>query len=688
MQRHLHLAVVSGLLAATVLPAVATAQSGPDWNSERALELVARARARRKLPQADTSLHNYSAHAEGFVYFYLDRDESDERTLVKTDQIALQMYWAQPNLTKQRIVGLRDRSRLPNRMYYHLDHLTVVQNGFGDVIRIGDGDEVMDVPHPAALGSDSVYDFRVADSLELRLPNAPAPIRVYELNVRPRNPDRSAMVGSIFVDRATADIVRMVFTFTPASYVDRRLDYIRISLDNGLWEGKYWLPNEQRLEIRRQVPELDFAVGAVILGRMRITGYAFNDSLPPSVFTGFPVDAVPHLQRENYPFEHDIYSDLDAAGLEPAPEMAELRAQAAELLRGKRLSGLPRLRLQLATASSALRYNRAEGVFLGGGATYSPQPGWRLDGTAGFAFGPEQPSAGLRLRRSTGGTGELSLAGYLNDTRDLGVTLPLAPALNTLSALLLGDDYLDPYRASGTRLAWQLPVPPGWHVELGASVERLRNASLAYEHPPFDDSASFRPVRPIDQGDQLVLDVRLQRSLPDARQLAWGGGVSLAGGAFDHRGFVRGVAELTLRLRNVSQSRSLRLHAQAGVASSDPPSQQLFLLGGAGTLPGHDYRSFAGTRFGLLQAEIAQQLLGPWVGLRLVGAAGTTGGLPATTERAWRDWDVRSTDGVKYSAGVGVSLLWDILRIDRVRGLDGGRWVFQLSASPDFAGIS
>ena len=34
-----------------------------------------------------------------------------------------------------------------------------------------------------------------------------------------------------------ADIVRMTFTFTPASYVDRRLDYINISLDNGLFAG-------------------------------------------------------------------------------------------------------------------------------------------------------------------------------------------------------------------------------------------------------------------------------------------------------------------------------------------------------------------------------------------------------------------------------------------------------------------
>jgi hypothetical protein len=147
------------LLAATLAlallpgaPCTAAAQEA-GWNSSRALELIRRARERRALPLADSLLRSYQSRADGRVYFYLDRRNSDARTLVKTDQIALEVFWAAPNLTKQRIVGLRDESRLPNRMRYHLDHLTVVQNEFGDAIRLGDGDEVSDVPHPAAPGS-------------------------------------------------------------------------------------------------------------------------------------------------------------------------------------------------------------------------------------------------------------------------------------------------------------------------------------------------------------------------------------------------------------------------------------------------------------------------------------------------------------------------------------------------------
>ena len=675
-----------GLLWLLVASPLTAQEPGP-WNSEHSESLMSRARERRLAPQADTTLRNYSARAEGFVYFYLDRNETDERTLVKTDQIALELYWSQPDLTKQRIVGLRDQSQLPNRMHYHLDHLTVVQNGFGDMIRLGDGDEVRDVPHPAAPGSAAIYDFRVVDSLELRLPGAPAPIRVYELNVRPKRNDRPALVGSIFLDRGSADIVRMTFTFTPVSYVDRRLDYIQISLDNGLWNGRYWLPNEQRLEIRRQIPELDFAAGAVIMGRMRITDYTFNDSLPRALFAGPPVEALPPAVRENYPFERAILDDLEEAGLAPPAELEDLRARAAALLRARRLSGLPPFRFYLPSASAALRYNRSEGLFLGGGATYAPGTAWRVDGTLGYAFGTEHLAGGLSARRANAAGGQLALSAYANDTRDLGVALPLAPAFNTLSAVFLGDDYLDPYYASGARIGWRRGE--AWQLELGASAERHRAAALTQASPPFDDAASFRPVRPIDKGDQYALTARLARPLPDGALLGWSGAAAADAGTLAGEAFARMTADLGVRLRNPGHTRSLELRGRAGITTAGAAAQHLFLLGGVGTLPGHDYRAMGGRRFGLLQLEATQELLRPWVRLRAVAAAGATGGLETDPERAWSSWELRTTDGVKASAGAGVALFWDILRVDYVRGLGSdGRWVVQLSASPAFLDIS
>ena len=98
---------------------------------------------------------DYQADARGYVYFYLDRRDIDERTLVKTDQVALQVFWKAPNLTKQVIVGMRDRKTLPTNIHYHLDHLAVVQDNFGDRINsfasLADG--AMQAPTPGSSGS-------------------------------------------------------------------------------------------------------------------------------------------------------------------------------------------------------------------------------------------------------------------------------------------------------------------------------------------------------------------------------------------------------------------------------------------------------------------------------------------------------------------------------------------------------
>ncbi|HUH14072.1 MAG TPA: hypothetical protein VMK65_13235, partial [Longimicrobiales bacterium] len=377
---------------------------------------------------------NYQARASGHVYFFLDREDTQERTLVKVDQLALEVFWGAPDRTKQRIVGMRDEERLPSNIHYHLDHLTVVQDEFGDVIRLGDGDEVTDVPHPAAPGSDTIYAFRLADSLSIRLAGRSEPIRVYEVQVRPRHVDRPGFVGSVFLERGSAAIVRMSFTFTPASYVDARLDYIRITLDNALWEGRYWLPNEQKLEIRRQYPGLDFPAGAVIRGDLRIRDYVFNQDLPASFFRGAAVVAYPESMREAFPFEEGLYAGLEDEGLATPPELERLRQTARELVGERYLSGLPRVRLYAPDASSVLRWNRAEGLVVGAGLAYAPGPTSRIALFGGYGFGRERAHGLLTLGHARPGWGG-GLRLYRERMRDLG-PLPGAPrALNTVHAL-------------------------------------------------------------------------------------------------------------------------------------------------------------------------------------------------------------------------------------------------------------
>lgn len=650
------------------------------WNAPRPLALMELARERRRQPLADTALHDYQARAEGIVYFYLDRRDAEERILVRTDQVGLEVYWAQPDRTKQRIVGRRGENSLPNRMLYHLDHLTVVQNGFGNLMRMGDGDEVRDVPHPAAPGSDSIYDYRLTDSLTLRLPGANDPIKAYEINVRPRRTDRPAFVGSVFVDHATGDIVRMTFTFTRASYVDRRLDFINIAMDNSLWQGRYWLPYEQSVEIRRQVPELDFVVTSVIQARFRVWNYEFNQDLPDNLFWGYRVTTVPEAQRERYEFDRAIYDDLHDAGLAPPPELKELRAEAARLVRERALSGLPRLRLSLPNASSALRYNRAESLYLGWGGSFTPGA-TRIDGVGGYAFGPEHVVAAAGIRHDIGSASRLHGEVFLNELRDIGGRPGMPGALNTLSASW-GDDFLDAFYSSGARITVDRSLTRPWRLQAGVFAERQKSASLEQGTALLSGSA-FRPVRLAATGTTFGLTLRLQRDPGDPDRFGWGALAELSAGSFERRGFA--IPQLQLDLIRGSRDRRSQARASitSGLAVGSPSRQQLFLIGGRNTLPGYDYRTFVGDAFLLANLEAGRDLLFPLVRARLLGAAGWTGILAdeaALSERIPAAWETRETRGLRTSVGAGLGLFYDLLHLDLMRGLGpGAHWQFIVS---------
>ncbi len=657
---------------AVVVP-VPPSETVGDWDSPAALALVRRAIERHGLPmQRAAGLHDYRADAHGWLYFYLDRENGEEPTLVKIDQIALEVYWAYPGLTKQRIVGRRGADPLPNRMRYHLDHLTVVQNEFGRSIRLGDGDEVQAVPHPASPGALSIYHFRIADSTSLYLPGATGPVRVYEVQVRPRDASVPGIVGALYLDRESADIVRMAFTFTPSSYVDRRLDYIRVSLDNGLWEGRYWLPYEQRVEIRRQVPELDFPLGSVIRGRYRISGYTFNDSIPPSFFNGPRVVAVPDSALRAYPFQEGLYADIQAEGLSADVDLDAVRKEARHIAGQMILSGLPRVRLDLPEgASSALRFDRAEGVYLGAGLAYQVGPRHELRSAFGYAFAPDRPHLSLALGPAGAGVSRLSARAFLNDFRDLGDRPALPGALNTVSAAFLGEDWLDPYYASGAELNGRTGIG-GWTLTGRMGLERQRSATLARAGSLLHDSAGFRPVLPVTPGWLAEVSAGLDRHFDLGRRLDLVLGAAVEAGHIESDEYVRPHLSAGIRRPLRGSSFGLDLQGEAGASLGSPPQQRFFLLGGPGTLPGYDYRAFAGDRFAQvgLDASLALPLLGDRAAasLHFLGGLGWTGGdVPA-------QWPVVLTGGVRSYVGAGLGLFSDAGSLDVVRGLDGGRW--------------
>src|SRR5437773_1447832 len=282
MDRRPVLAVLA--LGVLLRPATAVAQA---WNSDAALALARRAVLRRGGAVADSSLHDYKAQAHGFLFFLgaFGQGLADPPRLVKADQLELEVYWKAPASSKQRVIGWRDQTQLPTDINYHRDHLGIIQNNFGAALRLGEGDEVRDVPHPLSPAGPDIYDFALGDTTTIMLPERE--VRVVTLRVRPKDFGLPRIVGTLYLDAETADLVRMAFNFTPRSYLDAELEDVSIVLDNALWERRYWLPYRQEIEIRRRATWLDVPVRGIIRARWEIDGYVLNLGLATSWFASY-----------------------------------------------------------------------------------------------------------------------------------------------------------------------------------------------------------------------------------------------------------------------------------------------------------------------------------------------------------------------------------------------------------------
>src|SRR5437016_6213526 len=340
------------------------------WNDQRTMALVQRATERRASQLADTALDDYKATAHGYVTFLAQFGEGfpEPPKIVKADELGLEVYWRAPDLSKQRIMGRRDTLLLPTDINYHRDHLGIVQNNFRNIIRIGEGDEVQDVPHPLSPTGLEVYDFAIHDSLQIRL--GARVLDVYEVRVRPKDDRQPRAVGAVYIDRETGEVVRMAFSFTRAALIDKDLEDVSVVLENALIEGRFWLPRRQAIEIRRTGSWLDYPARGIIRGRWEICCYQVNTGIPASIFTGPEIVMAPPADRAAHPFPfvgHVLDSlPSDVRALTDA-DVKKVQDEARALVREAALARTRSFAFSARPVSDIGRFNRVEGLALGTG---------------------------------------------------------------------------------------------------------------------------------------------------------------------------------------------------------------------------------------------------------------------------------------------------------------------------------
>ncbi|HSG81337.1 MAG TPA: BamA/TamA family outer membrane protein [Gemmatimonadota bacterium] len=680
---------VAAPAAAQALPQDDRSSSERGWNGSRALELIDRAIERRARWGDEGDLQDYRAQATGHIYFLYDLGRNTERHLIKADQLALDLYWQAPGRSRQLITGRREQKTLPTNIRYHLDHLTVVLDNYADRIHMGEGAEVRDVLHPAASSAPDFYDYRLADSLSLLLPERE--VRVYKVEVRPRRPALPALVGAIYLDQATADIVRLEFTFTAAAYIDETVDYINVHLENAMWQGRYWLPYRQGIELRREFEVLKFPAGSIIRAELSIRGYEFNSGIPANFFRGPAIATLPRNLLDDYEFEDGLYDALDPGVALIPPSLEAIREEATRLVTDRYLQKIKPFQLAVPGASSVLRFRRAEGLYAGPGVNFGLPRGGELLLLGGYAVGAERFEIEGRLRGPLWGSARIELPVYIDQVADATPWTASSGAVATLAAGFDGEDYREPYWNSGLGLAVSWPWL-GSRARVAAAYEEWEAAGLEAQKL-FTD---FRPVRQLDDGAVFRLELGLRR--PPVAAIEAVGGIHWdvrldaaspsLGGDFE---YVLGAVSGAQYWPGLVAGFGLQLSGAAGaVGGGSIPAQRLFPAGGRGTVRGFDFHRFVGNLYASIGAELRRDIYYPFLSASLFAEAGWVEIEGASAAEAVSRWNrtgaaAGPSDGALVGAGVGVGLFFDILRLDLARGLtDDGVWELVFSVRREF----
>jgi hypothetical protein len=679
------------VVALALVAAARETRAQQTWNDDRTHALVVHATERRASQLADTALVDYKATAHGYLTFLAQFGEgfTEPPKIVKADELGLEVYWHSPDLSKQRIMGRRDTLLLPTDINYHRDHLGIVQNNFRNIIRIGEGDEVRDVPHPLSPIGLEQYDFAIRDSLQIRL--GPKVLDVYEVRVRPKDDKQPRTVGAVYIDRETGEVVRMAFSFTRAALIDKDLEDVSVVLENGLIEGRFWLPRRQEVEIRRTGSWLDYPARGIIRGRWEICCYEINKGIPASYFAGPEIVMAPPTERAQnpYPFAGRILDSLPPDVRAVTDEdVQKVQEEARALVRSQALARSRSFAVSARHISDIVRFNRVEGLALGAGLLQRVGGGLAVAASGRYGFSDEQGKGRAALEYRTGAGSSFVIAAQ-RDYRDVADEQETSLVRNTIAAQEFGSDYTDLYGVRSASATFSI-ARSGWRPSLEYAFEQ-HDGLQVHARPA---TGTFQSTIPAARLREHRLSLGFERptsltfggfelasrlTISGIRQLGWDQSPSAR--------YLRPSFIVDLE-RPFGTSRLLLHTIAAGVFSGDPvPSQHLVFLGGPTSGPGYEYHEFVG-RGGVSQ-RLEWRLLAPFVGIPL-GRYGKAPGTITLAPFATGVWIDRSApfrpsrQGWYPSVGLGALTVFDVLRLDVARGLRDGRWTFSVDIGRDF----
>jgi hypothetical protein len=577
--------------------------------------------------------------------------------------------------------------------------------------------------HPLAENAEAYYRYDTGDTISYSLPDGRT-IRIVEINVRAREPAFDLILGSLWFDLASAQVVRAAYRpaapFDIKKFVEeeegeeefddvpraiRPLIFPMIAtleaftIEYGLHQGRWWLPRLQSVSGRVQVGVMRSPVE--VFESFTYSSVNGADRLPAIVIdtaprrhkqeitinigrprerdrmaNGFgdcaPGDTIMRTEmRYNKTVPVAIRIPCDTAALasspalpksifDPSDELFGARERAElekELGWGLQPEWSPRAIDLSFLQRGMLRYNRVEGLSVGGAISQELGRGlsWRAAGRIGH--GDLEPNVELRLTRGDATRG-IAFGAYrrLAVVDDWGAPLGLG---NSVNALLFGRDEGFYYRTAGIELLGVIG-PAEWR--LFGERQRTARVETQFSLAHAINGLRFRDNVVATRADLAGASIRLPFSLgldPQALRLS---GALRAEGATGDLEFARAAIDLTMT-RTLPWRLAGALTMSGGTTTGDVPPQRLWYLGGTHTVRGQSIGTSAGNAYWLGRGELSTDR----VGFRPVvffdaGWAGSRD-----------DWSHPGKP--MLGAGLGWSVLEGLVRFDLAKGIRPNRGV-------------
>jgi hypothetical protein len=685
--------------------AVTTHSVDSTYSSAALRAMVARAAIENRRPPAE--LQSYQSRIETEVSLIL-RDTLGRENTAEVEQFATAATWTRNERYDLHIIGYRSQSVGVPYSTLSIVRAWTVPTLYGERLSLGTyfasgrNRDTLTAVHPFAADRDEYYEFSGGDTVAT-LHTGPRAIPIARIHVRPtfRGSTRfEAFDGEIDIDADRGQIIRMRGRFVAVGGASSKraalakaigiVGVAYVEFVNAQIGDRYWLPAFQRTEFQAAFPffgqarpvfrivstihDVDvseagpFAADSVTVPGVRVS-WASSDS----------VNSYKQWQHGIGTQSGSVHSD-DFDDL--APDIW-------------RANGPPRVNLFPNTTSRIFRFNRVEGLYTGVAPSVdfrNVAPGLSAGVIAGWAWTEQTARGGAYVTYQRDKTTYAVRADRtLVTTNDFTTVLDDDPGIGALLGSVDNYDYVDRRGAmfSATRVLGAVNVGLAT-VQFGVRSDHDEQARLS--KGLFAGKTRFLPNRTAANGRYAYgsADLELHPNVTgDFVQPGVGARLhsEIGSGELDWQRI-----ELGLSARRYLGPVSIAAHADGGVVlGAVPPPQQLFEVGGDLSLPGYDYKQFAGDRAALFRLFASYRFniwqrpihfwrayfipgLSPGFGVGAQGAwteLSSTGAILAAQQLSTTGLAIsQPTHGTRATVGGGLTFFSDILHIGVARPVD------------------